>query len=85
MTGLKLFIYLKSDIGYDQFKLNGRYVSKRPLPLWKRPAWDYFWQRNPYDLNGHENDDKPYAQYASLDFLLPYWMGRYYHLLSCPQ
>ena len=40
------------------------------------------WNDNPFRLDGGDGgrreDDGAF-------FLLPYWMGRYYHLLSCPQ
>ena len=40
------------------------------------------WNGNPFQLDGGDNgrseDDGAF-------FLLPYWVGRYYHLLSCPQ
>jgi hypothetical protein len=40
------------------------------------------WNDNPFRLDG--GDDGRREDDGSF-FLLPYWMGRYYHLLSCPQ
>ena len=56
------------------------YCISRPLipshaPVQFSGRYDtYMWQRSPAELVGGHNDTK---QYQSVDFFLPYWLGRY--------
>jgi hypothetical protein len=53
--------------------------SLTPLPVNQRPASDFIWQRDPYTLDGawSSNEIEP-----GIDYLLPYWMIRYYTEVS---
>jgi hypothetical protein len=44
-----------------------------------RPNTDFLWQRSPQLLFG---GDQGLVETAGIDYLLPYWMGRYYGVLS---
>ena len=43
-----------------------------------RPATDFIWQRNPFNLvgGGYGTVEGP-----GIDYILPYWMARYYGVL----
>lgn len=45
------------------------------LPVDRRPPTDFLWQRSPFNLDG---GGEGRLEYPGIDFLLPYWMGRYY-------
>jgi hypothetical protein len=66
---------LKLDPGADRFS---RRQLLHPLPWNERPL--HKWNSNPYELDGgdaHEEEDPTF-------WLLPYWMGRYHHLIEPP-
>jgi hypothetical protein len=44
-----------------------------------RVATDFLWQRSPFQLSGGGNG---YIESSGLDYLLPYWMARYYGIIS---
>src|SRR5262245_47943545 len=46
-----------------------------PVPIVDRPRTDFLWQRNPYLLVGQGAGT---IETAGIDYILPYWMGRYY-------
>jgi hypothetical protein len=49
--------------------------ARLPLPIVDRPETDFLWQRPPTELSGGE----PLVhQFPGIDYLLPYWMLRYY-------
>ena len=48
-----------------------------PVPL--RPPTDFLWQRDPYQLMGGGAGT---IESAGIDYILPYWMARYYGALS---
>jgi hypothetical protein len=48
--------------------------SVTPLPVYDRPASDFIWQRDPFTLDGAWGN----AEEVGADYLLPYWMIRYY-------
>jgi hypothetical protein len=56
---------------YPSVKWDGQRVAKQPVPAWRRPPADYFWQRNPYSLEGAS-----YENYSGLDFLMAYTLRR---------
>ena len=53
--------------GYPAFMWGGQRMARQPVPAWRRPPADYFWQRNPYSLEGSSSEN-----YSGLDFLLAY-------------
>ena len=50
-----------------------------PVPVFDRPNTDFLWQRSPFLLSGGGDST---VETASVDYLLPYWMGRYYGVLT---
>lgn len=48
-----------------------------PVPI--RPPTDFLWQRDPYQLSGGGSGT---IESAGIDYILPYWIGRYYGVLS---
>jgi uncharacterized protein (TIGR03437 family) len=50
-----------------------------PIPVDKRTPTDFLWQRNPFQLSG---GDKGTIGNAGIDYILPYWMARYYGVLT---
>lgn len=51
----------------------------QPLPVNQRVATDFLWQRSPFQLYALGDG---YIESAGIDFLLPYWMARYYGLIQ---
>jgi hypothetical protein len=49
--------------------------SRYPLPVALRPPTDFLWQRPPTQLDGGTSAT---SQSPGVDYLLPYWMIRYY-------
>jgi len=49
-----------------------------PVPVWLRPNTDFLWQRSPYELT--VTGGAGIIETAALDYILPYWMARYYGL-----
>jgi uncharacterized protein (TIGR03437 family) len=49
-----------------------------PIPL--RPPADFLWQRSPFQLTA--GNGSGIIESAGIDYLLPYWMGRYYGVIS---
>ena len=47
----------------------------RPVPVPLRPPTDFLWQRNPFQLSGGLLGA---IETAGIDYILPYWMARYY-------
>lgn len=50
----------------------------QPLPVTERVATDFLWQRSPFQLYAAGDG---YIESAGIDFLLPYWMARYYQVI----
>jgi len=50
-----------------------------PVPVVQRVTTDFLWQRSPFQLDGGGSG---LIESAGIDYILPYWMARYYHLLS---
>lgn len=46
-----------------------------PVPVPLRPPTDYLWQRSPFQLAGGGSGR---VESAGIDYILPYWMARYY-------
>ncbi len=49
-----------------------------PIPVAVRVPTDFLWQRNPFDLSGGGAGT---IESAGIDYILPYWMARYYGVL----
>jgi hypothetical protein len=50
-----------------------------PVPVPQRPTTDFLWQRDPYQLEGGGVGT---IESAGIDYILPYWMARFYGLGS---
>jgi hypothetical protein len=50
-----------------------------PIPVEERPNTDFLWQRSPFLLFGGVDGT---VETAGIDYLLPYWMARYYGVLA---
>src|SRR5262249_36725056 len=50
----------------------------QPVPVPLRPPTDYLWQRNPFQVSGGGSG---LIESAGIDYILPYWMGRYYGVI----
>lgn len=53
----------------------GRCRATEPLPIVDRPEADFLWQKESMKLEGREDLEH---QAPGIDYLLPYWMLRYY-------
>jgi hypothetical protein len=51
----------------------------QPLPVVDRATTDFLWQRDPFQLSGGGDGD---IETAGIDYILPYWMGRYYGVIT---
>ena len=51
----------------------------QPIPVDQRTPTDFLWQRSPFQLFGGGSGT---IGNAGIDYLLPYWMARYYGLLG---
>ncbi|MEZ4222753.1 MAG: hypothetical protein R3B13_17565 [Polyangiaceae bacterium] len=49
-------------------------VSKEPVPMRTRPASNYHWRSNPYEVNG---DSTGTTLLPGVDFRIAYWLGRW--------
>ena len=47
----------------------------QPVPVPLRPPTDFLWQRDPFQLTGGGDG---FIEAPGIDYLLPYWMARYY-------
>lgn len=56
---------------------NGQACQPVPVPL--RPPTDFLWQRSPFQLTGGGSGT---IESAGIDYILPYWMARYYGALT---
>lgn len=69
----------RRDVWVD---LRGKYPACKednracqPIPVPERVTTDFLWQRSPFQLSGGGGG---VIEGAGIDYLLPYWMGRYY-------
>lgn len=72
----------RTDVPVD---LRAKYVSCGspeescdPIPVAQRVTTDFLWQRSPFQLVGA---GKGNIEGAGIDYILPYWMARYYKVL----
>ena len=50
-----------------------------PIPVERRVRTDFLWQRSPFQLYGGGDG---LIETAGIDYILPYWMGRFYGVIS---
>jgi uncharacterized protein (TIGR03437 family) len=50
-----------------------------PVPVPQRPTTDFLWQRDPFNLMGGGYGT---IEGAGIDYILPYWMARYYGTIA---
>jgi hypothetical protein len=50
-----------------------------PIPVNQRVPTDFLWQRSPFQLVGGGSG---LIESSGIDYLLPYWMARYYRVLN---
>lgn len=50
-----------------------------PLPIAQRVNTDFLWQRSPFQLTGGGSG---LIETAGIDYILPYWMARYYNVVN---
>ena len=50
-----------------------------PISVQLRPPTDFLWQRDPFQLTGGGSGT---IENPGIDYILPYWMGRYYGVIS---
>lgn len=51
----------------------------QPIPVQLRPPDEYLWQESPFQLAGGGSG---IIETAGVDYILPYWMARYYGVIS---
>jgi uncharacterized protein (TIGR03437 family) len=51
----------------------------QPVPVPQRPTTDFLWQRDPFQLAGGGAGT---VEGAGIDYILPYWMARYYGVIG---
>ena len=49
-----------------------------PVPVPIRPTGEFIWQDDPFQLSGGGYDT---IESPGVDYVLPYWMGRYYGVI----
>jgi hypothetical protein len=62
-----------------QFPVCSTNEACQPLPVVDRVTTDFLWQRDPFALSGGGQGD---IETAGIDYILPYWMGRYYGVIT---
>ena len=65
--------------GRGDFKACGANRACSPLPVAARVSTDFLWQREPFTLYA-EGDER--IERSGLDYILPYWMARYYGVVT---
>jgi len=53
-----------------------------PVPVPMRPSTDFLWQRDPFLLDGGGGGT---IESAGIDYILPYWMARFYGIEKEPR
>ncbi len=51
----------------------------QPIPVPDRVTTDFLWQRSPFQMSGGGSGR---IESAGIDYILPYWMARYYGILK---
>ena len=55
-------------------------LACKPIPVPDRITTDFLWQRSPYQLADPGGDN--IIEGAGIDYILPYWMARYYGVIA---
>jgi hypothetical protein len=83
-TRLLLDLWLQRSRRDFFVDLRGRYPecgpnrACEPIPVPERVNTDFLWQRTPFELVGGGDGT---IETAGIDYILPYWMARYYGVL----
>lgn len=72
----------REDLDFARWGGIGPRESAQPLPVHERPATDFVWQRSPYQLDGWVHIGHAGLEFAPLDFLSAYSLGRSVGALS---
>jgi len=51
----------------------------QPIPVPLRPTAEFLWQIDPFQLTGGDDGT---IEGSGVDYILPYWMGRYYGVIA---
>jgi uncharacterized protein (TIGR03437 family) len=51
----------------------------QPIPVPLRPTVEFLWQIDPFQLTGGDDGT---VECSGIDYILPYWMGRYYGVIG---
>ncbi|MBA3438261.1 MAG: hypothetical protein H0T92_00125 [Pyrinomonadaceae bacterium] len=70
------WVDLRGDVRYP---VCGEDRACSPIPVKERVRTDFLWQRSPFLLYGGGSGT---IETAGIDYILPYWMARYYGVLS---
>ena len=62
-----------------RYKACGQNRACDPIPIAARVYTDFLWQRDPFAL--HQDGDER-IEHSGLDYVLPYWMARYYGVIK---
>jgi hypothetical protein len=57
----------------------GNNEACNPIPIPQRVTTDFLWQRSPFQLTGGGSGT---IESAGIDYILPYWMARFYHVVT---
>ena len=63
----------------EEYAACGENRACEPIPVAERPPTDFLWQRSPFLLYGGGTGQH---ETPGIDYLLPYWMGRYYGVIA---
>lgn len=66
----------RDDLPFVRWTPLGRLEAAEPIPVHERPGTDFVWQRSPYQLDGWTDYEGPPQEFAPLDFLVAYSLGR---------
>ena len=61
-----------------KYKACKTWISCQVIPIEERPYEDFLWQRHPFRLVGWGDGS---VESAGVDYILPYWMARFYGVL----
>ena len=70
---------MKAHFNVIDHALNGADSTRDPLPVAQRIPTDFLWQRSPFQLDGGGSGR---IESAGIDYILPYWMARYYGVVN---
>jgi hypothetical protein len=57
----------------ETFKWGDNVCSRQPVPRWRAPSQDFFWQRHLHTVDGWVGNASGSLRHNGLDFLAPYW------------